>query len=488
MAEAQNLDQQPRPHAVMIPVPAQGHVNPMLKLAKLLHNRGFHITFVNTDFNHRRLLKSRGASFLRGLKTFNYASIPDGMPLSNEDATQDPAQLALAIDTKFLAPFRSLVHRINEESASSDNIISPPPPVTCIVSDAVLSFTLEIAEELCIPNVQFWTPSACGVLSYAYTLKVIENGLVPQKDNLANGYLDTTINWIPGMEGIRLKDLSTIFHTTDQNDVLVHFNKNATQKSHKGSAIILNTFDDLEPEVLKELLSMFPKLLTIGPLQLLEKQDQDSKMNSFELNLWTEDATCLEWLDSRASGSVLLVNFGSIARMTKQQLIEFACGLANSKQNFLWVIRPDLVVGDSTDFLSEFEAEIKGRAKLASWCPQEKVLSHPAVGGFLTHCGWNSMLESICSGVPMLCWPAYAEQPTNSWFCCKKWGVGLEIGVDVKRDEVERLVREVICGQKGKEMKGKAMEWKKKAEESCSTGSSCINFEKMVKVLLSSIS
>lgn len=168
-----------RPHAVLIPVPAQGHVNPMFKLAKLLHRRGFHITFVNTDFNHRRLLRSRGASSLQGLSTFQFASIPDGLPPSDEDATQDPVQLALAINTKFLAPFRELVQRLND-SASNDYTC---PPVTCIVSDAVLRFTLEVAEELGIPNVQFWTPSACGVLSYAYTLKLIENGLVPQKGN-----------------------------------------------------------------------------------------------------------------------------------------------------------------------------------------------------------------------------------------------------------------------------------------------------------------
>lgn len=304
---------------------------------------------------------------------------------------------------------------------------------------------------------------------------------------VANGYMETVINWIPGMEGIRLKDLSTVFHTADPNDVMVHFNMNAIQKSVKGSAVILNTFDDLEPKVIKELVSMFPKLLTIGLLQLLENQDQDSKLNSIELNLWKEDASCLDWLNSKELGSVLLVNFGSITRLTKQQLIEFAWGLANSKQSFLWVIRPDLVVGDSTDFSPEFKAEIQDKAKLASWCPQEKVLNHPAIGGFLTHCGWNSMLESICAGVPMLCWPAYAEQPTNSWFCCNHWGVGLEIGTDVRRDQIGRLVRELMVGEKGREMKRKAMEWRKKAEESCSTGSSYISFEKMVKVLLSGI-
>ena len=99
--------------------------------------------------------------------------------------------------------------------------------------------------------------------------------------------------------------------------------------------------------------------------------------------------------------------------MTNEQLVEFAWGLANSKQDFLWIIRPDLVKGVSAVLPEEFLEETRERGKLASWCPQEKVLGHSAVGGFLTHCGWNSTIESISSGVPMICWPFFADQQTN---------------------------------------------------------------------------
>lgn len=186
--------------------------------------------------------------------------------------------------------------------------------------------------------------------------------------------------------------------------------------------------------------------------------------------------------------SVVYVNFGSITVMTPQQLIEFAWGLSNGKQTFLWVIRPHLVVGDSAVLPPEFMRVIKERGLLKSWCPQEQVLNHPSIGGFLTHTGWNSAIESVSSGVPMVCWPFFSDQPTNCRFCCTEWGIGMEIMSDVKRDDVESLVRELMEGEKGKEMKKKAVEWKKKAEEATTgaAGSTSMNLDKLInQVLLS---
>ena len=171
--------------------------------------------------------------------------------------------------------------------------------------------------------------------------------------------------------------------------------------------------------------------------------------------------------------------------MASDQLIEFARGLANSGKTFLWVIRPDLV-DENTILPYEFVLETKDRGQLSGWCPQEEVLAHPAIGGFLTHSGWNSTIESLCNGVPMICWPFFAEQPTNCRFCCKEWGVGMQIEGDVTRDRVERLVRELMEGQKGKELTMKALEWKKLAEDATilKEGSSFLNYDNMVRQVL----
>ncbi|PRQ52310.1 putative 7-deoxyloganetin glucosyltransferase [Rosa chinensis] len=165
-------------------------------------------------------------------------------------------------------------------------------------------------------------------------------------------------------------------------------------------------------------------------------------------NLWKEETECLEWLDSKEHNSVVYVSFGSIAVMSPQHLVEFGWGLANIKVPFFLVIRPDLVVGESAILPPEFVAETKERGLIASWCPQEQVRNHPSVGGFLTHSGWNSTVESLCAGVPMLCWPFFSDQLTNCWYACNEWGIGMEISNDVKRGEVEKLVRELMGGEK----------------------------------------
>lgn len=156
-------------------------------------------------------------------------------------------------------------------------------------------------------------------------------------------------------------------------------------------------------------------------------------------------------------------------------------GIASSKHPFLWIIRTDLVNGDATVLPPEFNEETKGRAFISPWCPQEEVLSHPSVGGFLTHCGWNSTLESLSAGVPMLCWPAFSDQLTICKYACKDWGVGLGIGSTVKRDEVERLVRLLMEGEKGRQMRKRAVEWKRVAFEATGRqGPSSDNLDKLI--------
>ncbi|KAJ7968241.1 Glycosyltransferase [Quillaja saponaria] len=436
-----------KPHAVLIPLPAQGHINSMLKLAKLLHFKGFHITFVNTEFTHKRLLKSRGLNALDGLPDFKYESIPDGLPPTDVDAAQDIQSLGESVKKTCLLPLRNLLAKLNN-SASSGVV----PPVSCIVSDGVMTFSIKAAQELRIPFVVFRTISACGFLCYAHCRSLLDKGTIPLKDEsyLRNGYLETEVKWIPGLKNIRLRDYPSSFRTTDPNDMDLDFLMGEGDRTSQASAIILNTFDELESDALNCLASMFPPIYTIGPLNLLVNQIPQNNLVSFGSNLWKEDTECLQWLESKKPRTVVYVNYGSNTVMTPDQIIEFAWGLANSRKPFLWVIRPDLVDGGSEILSSEFFNETKDRGLIVSWCPQEQVLSHPSIGGFLTHCGWNSTIESLSWGVPMICWPFYFEQPTNCRFACTEWGIGLELASNVKRDEVQKMVNELIEGEKGK--------------------------------------
>uniref|UniRef100_A0A1J3D3J2 UDP-glycosyltransferase 85A2 n=1 Tax=Noccaea caerulescens TaxID=107243 RepID=A0A1J3D3J2_NOCCA len=300
-------------------------------------------------------------------------------------------------------------------------------------------------------------------------------------------HLDTVIDWIPSMKNLRLKDIPSFIRTTNPDDIMLNFVIREVDQSKRATAIILNTFDDLEHDVIESMRSMLlPPVYPIGPLHLLANREID-EVSEIGLNLWREETECLDWLDTKARNSVVFVNFGCITVMSAKQLVEFAWGLAASGREFLWVIRPDLVAGEEAVVPPEFLAATADRRMMSSWCPQEKVLSHPAIGGFLTHCGWNSTLESLCGGVPMICWPFFAEQPTNCKFSCDEWGVGMEIGGDVKREEVEAVVRELMDGEKGKKLREKAEEWRRSAEEATERkrGSSVVNFETLVnKVLL----
>lgn len=135
----------------------------------------------------------------------------------------------------------------------------------------------------------------------------------------------------------------------------------AAQESHKASqpsALILNIFDDLERDVLEAIKSMVPNVFSLGPLSLLcDMVVADVPLKSIRLNLWEEDMTCVEWLAGKEPMSVVYVNFGSITVMTAEQMVEFAWGLASSNHPFLWIIRPDLVMGDSGMLPPEFLRE-----------------------------------------------------------------------------------------------------------------------------------
>ncbi|KAJ0748584.1 putative 7-deoxyloganetin glucosyltransferase [Helianthus annuus] len=288
------------------------------------------------------------------------------------------------------------------------------------------------------------------------------------------------------MPGIRLKDFPPFIRIIYPGDeYMVRFLCSQVERAKRASAIIFNTFDALEHDVLDSLASMYPPCYGIGPLHLLEKNIADKSLASFKSNLWKEEPECLKWLDSQAPSSVIYVNFGSITVMTPQQLVEFCWGLAKSNYSFLWIIRPDLVIGDNAMLPPEFVTETSDRGMLVGWCPQEEVLNHPSIGGFLTHSGWNSTLESISSGVPMICWPFFADQQTNCWWSCNKWGVAMEIDNNVKSDEVSKLVVELMKGEKGREIRKNVIDLKNKAQEACiaPSGSSMTNLEKVVQLM-----
>ncbi|KZV23876.1 hypothetical protein F511_29872 [Dorcoceras hygrometricum] len=172
------------------------------------------------------------------------------------------------------------------------------------------------------------------------------------------------------------------------------------------------------------------------------KSSQGKSLNS---SLWKPDSKVSEWSDKQEPESVMYVNYVSTTMMSSEQFHEFAWGLANGKQQFLWIIRPNVVKGEKSGALADdFLEEIRIAVCWVSWGEQDRVPTHGSVGAFLTHSGWNSMLESVCRGVPAICWPFFTDQRTKCHYSCMKWGIGMEINWYVKRAEVKGLVREMM--------------------------------------------
>ncbi|CAN6243942.1 unnamed protein product [Urochloa humidicola] len=473
-----------RPHAVVVPYPGAGNINPALQLAKLLHRHGVYITFVNTEHNHRVVQDVEGAAAVRGRDGFRFEAIPDGLSEADRGKQDYGQSLLVSTTTRCAAPLRDLIVRLSGTPGV--------PPVTCVVSTGLMTFALGVARDLGIRIMVFWCAGAASLQAHMNMRELRKRGYVPLKDEsfLKNGYLDMTIiDWIPGVPPIALGDVSSFVRTTDPDDFGLAFAESELSSCTKAGALILNTFESLDADVLAALRSEYAHVYTVGPLgSLLQNAaiaaDGNSTDSSTGLSLWKQDAECLSWLDTQAPGSIVYVNFGSHTVMTLEQVAEFAWGLRTSDHRFLWSIRDDAMRNRALPpaFVAEAAA---GRGCVTAWCPQEKVLRHPAMGCFVTHCGWNSMSESMAAGVPMVCWPGFADQYTNCKYACEVWGVGVRLDAEVKREQVAMHVRKVMGDE---EMKVNTARWKAEALAASSPdGSSYENLLSMVRALGSSV-
>ncbi|XP_071694018.1 UDP-glycosyltransferase 85C1-like [Rutidosis leptorrhynchoides] len=474
-----NHEKKPPPHAVFIPYPLQSHIKCMLKLARVLHHKGIHITFVNTQSNHKRLLNSSGSHDLTSNKVpgFQFKTIPDGH--DNAEQTQTITEITSYLVTNLLG---SLI----------DLVVGLETPATCIVSDGLVTFakTPLAAEKLGVPIILYWTMAACGFMAFYQAKVLMEKGIVPLKDEsyLTNGHLDNLVD-IPGMKGIRLRDLPEhILGVKPTTIESLYFLVQMAREADKVEHIIIHTFDELETSLINELRSKFPRIYTVGPTELLlnqiVNQNGNKNDNFISYSLTKEEPTCLKWLESKEPNSVVYVNFGSLAVMSLDALVEFGWGLVNSNHYFLWVIRSDLVDGGYVLPLELVEA-VKRKGFISTWCSQEEALNHCSVGGFLTHGGWGSVIESLSAGVPMICWPVSSDQKINCRQICTEWEAGMELERNVNRNEVEKLVKELMEGAKGENIRNKAIEWMKKAEiATAPNGSSFLSVEKLVNEII----
>ncbi|KAI5060671.1 hypothetical protein GOP47_0025091 [Adiantum capillus-veneris] len=415
------------PHAVVMPWPGQGHINPLLHLSKRLAALGFCITFVNTDYSHTRVTQSiqrqqqeEGALAADKMKAPNFnitfVALPDGVP-AEETRTCDVPQISRGV-VRAAAAFEKLLETL-------------VPPPTCIISDTYVAHTQDAANKFSIPRVSFWTQSAACYAVHAAVAKgvvTLPSGALEANEQLI---MNKLIKTVPGLPPLCREDMPGFLQCCDGPDFMFDFCVRPFLRADEAACVVFNSFEVLEGEVIDGLRDQEPgcQFHSIGPVLPAEffsgsKLSLHQPMNR-ALAYFPEDFNCLKWLDRWDKGSVLYISFGSLTELTGAELEEFALGLEASGVPLLWVMRPDLLEGGGPGALPEgFEERTKERVMIIAWAPQLHVLAHPAVGAFLTHAGWNSILEGVSQGLPMLGFPYFADQMINCRFIGEVWGNG----------------------------------------------------------------
>ncbi|KAJ4792615.1 UDP-Glycosyltransferase superfamily protein [Rhynchospora pubera] len=436
---------------LLFPLPYQGHINPMLELASLLHLRGFSITIFHTQFNSIDPTKH---------PSYDFISIIDGTTSNHFEVNNFPS--------------RFVEHNNNCEQPFYDSLrkyLSENKGVTCLVADLHWYKIHAVAKRLGVVSLVLRTGSAASLRWFTSFPVLRAKGYYPlresEKDELVTELPPYRVKDLIPMDKCRIDDFAMLV----ERDI---------EAAKNSSGIIINTFTAIESDEIQKLhQELSVPIFSIGPLHKFTSQ--------FQSSLLPQDRSCLDWLDKQAPGSVLYVSFGSLASLNYEEFVETAWGLANSRQPFLWVVRPGSVCGtENVSMPDGFDEEIRGRGMVVAWAPQLEVLAHDAVGGFWTHNGWNSTLEGIWEGVPMICRPFFADQMGNARYVTHVWKVGIELEGKLERRIIEKTVRSLMKEKEGDEIRERMRVLRKNASECTKAdGSSHLAINKLVNHILS---
>ncbi|KAH7578033.1 hypothetical protein ACOSP7_000857 [Xanthoceras sorbifolium] len=453
--------QKKTPHVAILPSPGMGHLIPLIELAKrLVHHHNFSITFV----------------------------IPtDGPPTKAQKSTLD--SLPSAIDYVFLPPvdLKDLSENTKMETLIALTVARSLPSLRDVIKSLVATTRLvalvvdlfatdgfDVAKEFNVSPYVFFPSTAMALSLFLYLEELDQTVSCEYRDM-------TEPVRIPGCIPIRGSEL--LDPLQDRKDDAYKWVRHHAKRYRLAEGVMVNSFMELEGGALKSLQNQEPGKPPVYPVGPLVQMGSSSSAR-------TDGDECLKWLDDQPHSSVLFVSFGSGGTLSFNQITELALGLEMSEQRFLWVVRSpnDKAANasyftvhsnnDPFDFLPKgFLERTKGRGLVVpSWAPQAQVLSHVSTGGFLTHCGWNSVLESVVNGVPLIAWPLYAEQKMNAAMLTEDIKVALrpkssENGL-VGREEIARVVMGLMEGENGKMVRNRMKDLKDAAAKVLSEGGS----------------
>ncbi|KAL0755934.1 hypothetical protein Bca101_093602 [Brassica carinata] len=421
--ETKMVSKAKRLHFILMPLMAQGHLIPMVDISKILAEQGNIITIVSTPQNASRFAKTverakSESGFQINVVTFPIAYKEFGLPENCETLDTLPSK-------DLLRKFYDAVDKIQEPLERFLEEQETPP--SCIISDKCLFWTSKTAKRFKIPRVVFHGMCCFSLLSshnvhlHSPHLSVSSDSEpfsipeMPHKVEIAGSQLPGAFRKLENMDDVREK---------------------MRESESEAFGVIVNSFHKLEPGYAEAYAKAIKKKVWfIGPVSLCNDRMVDLFDRGNNCNIAISETECLKFLDSMRPKSVLYVCLGSLCRLIPNQLIELGLALEVSGKPFIWVIKTE---EKHMNMLNEwlkrgrFEERIRGRGiVIKGWSPQAMILSHGSTGGFLTHCGWNSVIEGVSFGVPMITWPMFAEQFLNEKFVVEVLKVGVRVGAEI---------------------------------------------------------
>ncbi|KAF7149173.1 hypothetical protein RHSIM_Rhsim03G0087300 [Rhododendron simsii] len=459
-------------HFLIVPLMSQSHLIPMTDFAKLLaaHHRGLAVTIVTTPLNAARFQPLIDRATASGLDIrlipLQFPCSEAGLPenIENMDSLTSPDHLTLffAATSLLQQPLEKLIAELE-------------PPPSCLITSNALPWTSEIATKFGIPRYDFNAVSCFTLLCSNRINDVVidtdsESILVPDMPHRVE-FKKTQLPQFVRKNSAQVEKLMARIR--------------AAKASARG--ILVNSFEEMEMEYVEGNKKIAENTWCIGPVSLCNKEVSDKFDRGNKAAI--DEHHCLRWLNSKTPNSVIYACFGSLCHISCSQLIEIGLGLESSDRPFIWIIRGADKSAEVEKWLETERFEERNKEKglvIKGWAPQVMILSHPAVGGFLTHCGWNSTLEGVCAGVPMVTWPMFAEQFYNEKLVTEVLGIGVRIGVEVgmqwgeeevgalvKREKVKAAVEEVMReGKEGGERRRRARELGEMAKRAVEEGGS----------------
>ncbi|KAL1534596.1 scopoletin glucosyltransferase-like [Salvia divinorum] len=454
-------------HIVLFPSMAHGHMIPMLEMAKLFTSRGLKATIIATPSFAAPITKAQNSGLDVGLVVTPFppqgSSLPQSIVAFDQMTSPDITSSFLRAMELLQEPVEAILKELRPD---------------CLISDMFLPWTADSAAKFRIPRLAFYGTS--------YFSRCVSEQFELHKpfNNVTSDSEPFLVPGLPHKITLLRSQISPFFLNESSNDFGKLF-KQMNEAWKKTYGEVVNSFNELESAYANHYKNVIGrKAWEIGPLLLYNSSNGGDKNHQRGKESAIDEHKCLAWLDSKRPNTVVYVCAGSVATFSQTQLCETAMGLEASGQNFIWVVRKNKE--DDEDWLPQgFEERVRNRGLIIrGWAPQVMILNHAAVGAFVTHCGWNSTLEGVCAGVPMVTWPVFAEQFFNEKLVTEVLGTGVSVGnkrwilresEGVERDAVARAVEEAMVGGGAEEMRRRAENYKEMAKKAVEEGGSSYN-------------